>query len=143
MPAGAVLDTNVVLDWLVFGDARVAPLVRALTTGSLACHGTPAMRDELARVLRSPALQRWQPDGEWVLATYDSHVGRWEGPCPAAGPSLRCRDSDDQKYIDLALRSGARWLVSHDRALLDLDRRARPRGFGIVTPARWAVEAFD
>jgi len=51
---------------------------------------------------------------------------------------LRCSDSDDQKFIDLAVASGAAWLISRDRAVLRLARRASAFGLAIVTPERWA-----
>lgn len=44
-----------------------------------------------------------------------------------AGPSLICRDPDDQKFLDLALLVGASFLVTRDRALLDLGRHALRR----------------
>jgi putative PIN family toxin of toxin-antitoxin system len=141
MPVGAVLDTNVVLDWLVFDDARVAPLVRAVTAGDLVWHATLGMRDELVRVLRRPVLQRWRPDLGRVLCTYDAHVRPWVGPTPAAASTPRCRDADDQMFMDLAVAAGARWLVSHDRALLALAGRARALGLAVVTPGAWAAAA--
>lgn len=141
MTVGVVLDTNVVLDWLVFGDDRAAPLARAVAAGELLCHATAAMRDELEHVLRRSVLQRWRPDPGRVLCAYDAHVRLWAGPTPPAAPIPRCRDADDQMFVDLAVAAGARWLVSHDRALLALDRRARPLGLAIVTPSGWAASA--
>ncbi|MBN8507519.1 MAG: putative toxin-antitoxin system toxin component, PIN family [Burkholderiales bacterium] len=141
MTIGAVIDTNVVLDWLVFDDAQVAPLVRAVTAGDLVWHATAAMREELVHVLRRPALQRWRPDLGRALRTYDANARLWVGPTPAAAPIPRCRDADDQMFLDLAIVTGARWLVSHDRALLALARRARRAGLAIVTPSAWAASA--
>ena len=45
---------------------------------------------------------------------------------PLTGP--RCTDPDDQKFLDLALHAHAKWLVSRDKALLRLARKARPLG---------------
>ena len=70
----AVLDTNVVLDWLVFRDARVAPLVSAVEAGDLQLIATPAMRSELSQMLASRRLARWSPDAAAVLAAYDLQV---------------------------------------------------------------------
>jgi predicted nucleic acid-binding protein len=50
---------------------------------------------------------------------------------------LRCTDPDDQKFIDAAIVS-AQWLISRDRAVLKLARRAAALGLRIVTPERWA-----
>ncbi|MBX3622048.1 MAG: PIN domain-containing protein [Rhizobacter sp.] len=49
---------------------------------------------------------------------------------------LRCTDPDDQKFIDLAV-ANARWLVSRDRAVLKLARRAALFGLQVVSPDRW------
>jgi predicted nucleic acid-binding protein len=54
-----------------------------------------------------------------------------------ASAHLHCRDPDDQMFLDLALAAGARWLVSRDRALLHLRRRAQSHGLAIVTPEQW------
>ncbi|WP_369293093.1 PIN domain-containing protein [Klebsiella variicola] len=51
-----------------------------------------------------------------------------------------CRDQDDQKFIDLALDARARWLVSRDKAVLALAKRARARQLLIVTPERWTLD---
>jgi predicted nucleic acid-binding protein len=50
-----------------------------------------------------------------------------------------CRDRDDQKFLEAALAAGAGFLVTRDRALLGLARRALP--FRILTPAGFAAAA--
>ena len=55
-------------------------------------------------------------------------------PLAGAATRMRCTDPDDQKFIDLALGHRARWLVTRDRAVLKLARRARTLGLNIVTP---------
>lgn len=135
-PACAVIDTQVVLDWLVFRDPGVARLAAAVDSGRLRWIGCPEMRLELARMLVHPSLARWQPDAAAALAQFDQRC-RLAPTGPAPQPALRCRDSDDQVFIDLALGAGARWLFTRDKALLALAVRARGRGTEIVTPARW------
>ena len=53
-------------------------------------------------------------------------------------PLPRCRDADDQKFLELAARTGADLLVSKDKALLRLRGRTR-LPFAIVAPAAAAV----
>lgn len=133
-----VLDTNTVLDWLVFEDAGMAAVAAAVEEGALAWLATAQMRDELARTLNYRTLARWQPDSERTLSTFDKHARLL--PEPAAAPQhLRCSDPDDQVFLDLALAHGARWLLTHDRALLRLARRVRPLGLLIVPPRRWSL----
>jgi uncharacterized protein len=131
-----VLDTNTVLDWLVFRDAAMAPVVAALEGGRLQWLACAAMRDELARTLAYRSLARWLPDSERTLATFDRHARLLPAP-PPAPQHLRCSDPDDQVFLELALAQGARWLLTHDRALLRLARRVRPLGLLIATPKNW------
>lgn len=133
-----VLDTNAVLDWLVFGDAHVLGLGAAIATGRLRWLATTRMRDELARVLGYPNLARWAPDAPAVLATFDRCAQRCDEPAFCGWP---CADKDDQVFIDLAVAGQARWLVTHDRALLALTRRARTKGVVVQTPKSWAMHA--
>ena len=137
-PAPAVvLDTNVVLDWLVFGDPSCARLVALLMQHQLRWHATLPMRSELAEVLARQQFQARNADGERALAAFDEHalLGRDDTHGDCAAP--RCRDADDQKFIDLACAVGARWLFTRDRALLDLASAATARGIEILTPTAW------
>jgi predicted nucleic acid-binding protein len=130
----AVLDTNVVLDWLVFRDAGVATLAAAIEQGRLRVLACQRMRDELADVIGRPALAHWQPDSPAVLGAFDRWTRHSQAPPRCR---LTCRDVDDQVFIDLATSARCRWLVTHDRALLALARAARAQGLLIVRPAAW------
>ena len=146
--ASIVLDTNAVLDWLVFADARMHAAAGAITEGRLRWIVVQRMRDELAAVLVRPALAVRHGGAAGVLAQFD----RWSQTVatPAASPvdrRLVSRDADDQIFIDLALMHRARLLLTHDRALLCLAARARPHGVAILRPQeagpacciRWAA----
>lgn len=131
-----MLDTNVVLDWLVFRDPRVVPLAAALETGTVRLLATAHMRAEFADVLMRSHLDRWAPDRERSLAQFD----RLAVACAEPQPSpLTCTDADDQVFIDLAIEHRCRWLVTHDRALLKLAGRARLHGLLVLPPARWSA----
>ena len=131
-----VLDTNTVLDWLVFRDAAMAPVVAALEAGNLQWLACMAMRDELARTLAYRSLVKWAPDSVHALASFDRHALMLPTP-PPAPQHLRCSDPDDQVFLDLALTHHAHWLLTHDRALLRLARRVRPLGLSVVAPRNW------
>jgi predicted nucleic acid-binding protein len=134
----AVLDTNVMIDWLVFREQSIVPLVRDIESGRFACLGTAAMRAEFAAVLgRSPLAERCGDLG-LALARWDGAVARYAGQVPAH-PVLRCRDGDDQPFVDLALAAGARWLISRDKDLLALARSARRLGLTILRPQDWGL----
>lgn len=138
-PAIAVLDTNVVLDLLLFADPRASALGSALQAGALRWLTTDAMLDELADVLRRPFATRWGVAAPEVLARAHARCVRVEAAAHGAAAAPRCADPDDQKFIDLAWALPAAWLFSRDRALLNLARPARARGLGVLTPAQWAA----
>jgi putative PIN family toxin of toxin-antitoxin system len=135
-----VIDTNVVLDWLVFRNPDCADLAAALVAGDLRWVATRAMRDELAHVLARGHLDAWAPDLTALWVNWDRHCAEVPDPAPGGPPGrLRCSDADDQKFIDLAVASKARWLVTRDRAVLKLARRLRERGVDALPPGRWKL----
>ncbi|MFM2119709.1 MAG: hypothetical protein RL722_1177, partial [Pseudomonadota bacterium] len=133
-----VIDSNIVLDWLVFHDPRVAALAAALTKGMLIWLVCPRMVEELGHVWRRTALARWAPDSAVLAAALERHGHRVDDP-PAAPPppGWRCRDQDDQVFLDLARAHHAQALFSRDRALLKLARKAAAIGLQITEPERW------
>ena len=123
-----VLDTNIVLDLLVFDDPATPPLKDALASRQLQWIATPAMREELARVLAYPhilaRLAYYQFGADDVLAAFDRQVQIVE---TAPRGACVCKDPDDQKFIDLAVAHRA-LLLSKDHAVLRLKRRLLPLG---------------
>jgi predicted nucleic acid-binding protein len=137
-----VLDTNVVLDWLLFSDPSSASVTAAITQGHVRWLATAAMRAELSDVLgRGLAAERDADLGQ-LFRNWDAHAQMVADPEPPPGAAaLRCRDPDDQKFIDLALVMGARWLLSRDRAVLRLARKAAAHRLCISVPERWGAPA--
>jgi putative PIN family toxin of toxin-antitoxin system len=135
-PHHAVLDTQVVLDWLVFRDIGIERMVRSLETGTLHWLTCQAMLDEFEHVLSGSAIAAWMPDRATISQTIERLARQYEACIPPVTP-LRCTDTDDQMFIDLALAAGAQWLFTRDRALLRLARRARERGVIVLRPADW------
>ncbi len=118
-----VLDTNIVLDLFVFDDPAVQPLKDALQSGRLRWLATPAMREELARVLAYkqivPRLAYYQRSAADVLADFD----RLAQPVDAAPKApVTCKDADDQQFIDLAVAHKTP-LLSKDHAVLCMAKR--------------------
>ncbi len=143
-PPIVVLDTNVVLDWLVFRNPECTALGAAIVAGDLRWIATQAMRDEIAHVLARGHLDAWEPDLASLRAHWDRHCTELPTPKPVGPPGrLRCSDPDDQKFIDLAVACSARWLLTRDRAVLKLARRLGERGIDTLPPDRWAMPTRD
>ena len=133
----AVIDTNVVLDLLLFKDPRAQPLHQALTDRALRWIATERMLDELCLVLRRSALAHWGHDSDQVMAEAQRLCQRVANCAETAARVPRCTDPDDQLFIDLAWRWPATLLFSRDRALLRLARPAKPHGLWIGSPDSW------
>ena len=128
-PRALVLDTNIVLDMLLFGDPRATAaqtqLWAALAQPAPRLHwiATTAMRAELAHVLTyahlQPRMAHYQRTAVDILAQFDAAVTLVNA---AAETAVRCRDGDDQKFIDLAIAHRA-VLLSKDRQVLKLRNR--------------------
>ena len=146
LPAQAiVLDTNIVLDLLVFAEPAVQPLRAALAMQRDASHPATAgpcasalrwiatleMREELARVLTythiAARLQFHQHSPAQVLAGYDAQVQLL--PAAPRAPFV-CKDADDQRFIDLAVAHKA-VLLSKDHAVLCMARRLQTLGVAV------------
>lgn len=131
----AILDTNVWLDWLVFGDARIAPLAAAVASGEVRLQATAAMLGELAAVLERPHFGLDTAAREAACARQRALVALHP---PAPDCRLPCTDPDDRMFIDLAVALRVDWLVSRDKALLRLRRIAGRRfDLRIGTPEDW------
>lgn len=138
---GAVLDTQAVLDWLYFEDPETASWHDHLLAGAWQWWASTALRDELAHVLGRGSLPapRVRQASE-VLALFDARAQLLPQPAAMAHGPLRCTDPDDQKFIDLATHHQARWLVSRDRAVLKVRRRAAAlHGLTVLPPVAWSV----
>ena len=118
-----VLDTNIVLDAYVFNDPATLTLKTALAAQQRQWIATPAMRDELERVLGYPKivlrLAVNQITAAEVLAQFDGQTLLHE---VAPKAPVTCTDPDDQKFIDLAVAHKA-MLLSKDNAVLCMSKR--------------------
>ena len=145
--SSAVLDTNVVLALYWFQDARLERLAQALQAGQLRWLATSEMRQELLHVLErwqgddaALGLRRAQPEEgtgvQDVLRMFDRLAV--QVTASPAGPTPRCTDGADQKFIDLALGHRTQWLLSRDRAVLKLGRKLRMiSGCQVQRPEDW------
>jgi putative PIN family toxin of toxin-antitoxin system len=127
-----VIDSNVVLNWLFFKDApTIAVIERLLLSHHWVC--TEWMQREAQRVATLPQMTKYAsieaiaalPQGFTEHAILITHT--------TVSP-MRCRDVDDQAFLDLAAHTQAPLLLTLDRDLLKLRKRAATFGLTIVQP---------
>lgn len=123
-----VLDTNAVLDWLLFDDPAAQPMSAAVTQGRLLPITNDACFAELERVLHYPRLGLDGARRDAVLAAYRESV-QWID-ASASGDVPRCRDRDDQKFLDLAAAARVDFLLTRDARVRGMSRRMEKR-FGV------------
>ena len=136
-----VLDTNVVLDWLVFSDAAACRVGDAIAGRALRWIVTPRMLQEWQSVLARPLAARWEEARQRALTVdLSAHCSICVEVASPPDRRLLCRDPDDQVFIDLALAHRPALLLTRDRALLALRRSAIAGGVTVATPSRWVQE---
>jgi putative PIN family toxin of toxin-antitoxin system len=119
-----VLDTNILLDILVFDDERAHPLRAALANQELDAVATQNTIEELADVISRPqfhldeqtqkeTILQWQ---SWarVIDELDLQVAPW-----------KCKDRDDQVFINLAYTLKPATLITKDKLVLKIAKRAQ------------------
>ena len=129
MKPRVVLDTNVVLSALIFSKGRLSWIRREWVEGfsPLVCRATI---DELFRALGYPKFRLSSNDREELLADYLPHAMVLERLKVKTELPL-CSEPADQVFLELADAGDAVFLVTGDRALLELDGRC---SFRIVSP---------
>lgn len=136
-PSLVVLDTNAALDWLVFNDPGMQRVASAILDRRLAWVASVVMRTELKHMLQHPSLTHRRHDPDSAMQLFDRLALVLPEPQPGSDVRLHCADADDQVFIDLAITAQCRWLLTHDRALLKLGRRALRFGVRILQPKQW------
>ena len=134
----AVLDTNVLLDLWLFNDPSVRPLRAAIDAGSLRAIRSRECDAEFEEVL---AREGFGLDGA-ARAEMLTRWARCSEPIEDVAPApIICADPDDQKFLDAAFTVRADWLLTRDKALLRLARRAVAAGLRITRPS--AAMTYD
>ena len=141
-PQLVIIDTQSLLDWMVFRDPVCSRWSGMLAGSDWEWIFTSDMKAEFDFVAAKGFGERWPVDAEVVASTWSAHGRQVDAPqSPGAATRLHCTDADDQKFIDLAIAARAHTLVSRDKALLRLARKALERhGVRVCPPAAWFAE---
>ncbi len=98
-----VLDTNVVIDWLVFDDPFLAAFRQSVLEARVTIVTHEPALAELRRVLGYPELRLTAERQASVLARYEAQtemLAAFTEPLPERFPE--CRDPDDDPFLALA-----------------------------------------
>ena len=138
-PLRWVLDTNVVIDWLMFNDPYMAPLRERVVDGRLIVLTHDPAIAELKRVLAYRQLKLDAARQEQIFSRYRSLTSVVALPAGASVKNLmtpgdfpRCRDRDDEHFIALAFHQKADALVSRDNAVFGMKSRVAKFGLTIL-----------
>jgi putative PIN family toxin of toxin-antitoxin system len=125
-----VLDTNVILDLLVFKDPATEPIRLALDTKQVDAVRTAASMAELIDVIGRPTFKLSQDDQETIVQAWESRSRLLENRVVEPAP-FTCRDPDDQVFIDMAYSLRPALLLSKDLRVLELRAIAKHHGVEI------------
>jgi uncharacterized protein len=144
-----VVDTNVVIDWLMFNDPYMNPLrERVIDKRIVVLTHQPAI-DELKRVLAYKQLKLTPIRQDEIFTRYILLTEKVSLPAGASLKNLmmpsqfpRCRDRDDEHFIALAYHQKADALVSRDNAVFGLKSRAAKFGLTIFN-VQQAIQSLE
>ena len=125
-----VLDTNVILDLLVFKDPSTNPIRLLLDAKLVDAVRTPASMAELIDVIGRPAFKLSQEDREAILQAWEASSRQLENTAIEPAP-FTCRDQDDQIFLDMAYSLRPALLLSKDLRVLELQTIAKRHGIEI------------
>jgi putative PIN family toxin of toxin-antitoxin system len=136
-PLRAVLDTNVLVSALLYSNSELAWLPEAWHDGSVLPLASEDVIGELERILLQLGRKKFTLESGAIgdiLRRYLGYTERVLGAAPIEVWLPKCKDPDDQKFLELAYRGKADVLVTNDNALLGL---ARKTPFEILNPVRF------
>jgi putative PIN family toxin of toxin-antitoxin system len=123
MPHNAVVDASVLVSAFLFPESMPGQVIRLADQGLYALHFSPILIEEVSRSLKNPRLKKpygYTDDDVRTWRAELSEIGfLWTKSLPKLGKV--CRDPDDDHVIAAAMAVKAKWIVTGDLDLLDLD----------------------
>jgi putative PIN family toxin of toxin-antitoxin system len=117
MTKRVILDTNVLLSRLLLPDSPPAKAVRRFLERAQPIVSEETLR-ELAEVLSRPKFDPYvsRSDRQSFFELF-ARVAEW---VPVTTTIRQCRDSRDDKFLELAVDGKADWIITGDKDLLEL-----------------------
>ena len=136
-PLRVVLDTNVLVSALLYKEGELSWLPSAWRDGTVIPLAATDVITELTRILLQLGRKKFQLDPVAVEEILQGYLAFTEGIANETRIAVwlpKCKDPDDQKFLELAYRGNADVLVTSDNALLGL---ARKTPFSIINPVKF------
>jgi putative PIN family toxin of toxin-antitoxin system len=125
-----VLDTNVILDLLVFQDPAAEVVRMALDAKLVDAVRSEASMLELIDVIQRPTFRLNKEEQSIILQAWESSTRLLENGAIEPAP-FTCRDQDDQVFLDMAYSLRPALLLSKDLRVLELQAIAKRHGVEI------------
>jgi len=122
-----VFDTNVLLDLFVFNDFRALHLKQALLENKIDALTSLKTLEEFADVISRPLFSLETAEQEKILLQWKSLSRVLDDESLLSAP-WRCKDTDDQIFLDLAFTAKPCTLMSKDNKVLKFAARAVKEG---------------
>jgi putative PIN family toxin of toxin-antitoxin system len=130
-----VLDTNQYVSALLKSDSNSARLIALVHQGKIALIASPAILDEVRRVLAYPKIKRLHSHTEQEIEQFMRKTEKIAIITPGAlQVDVIKADYSDNIFLACAVEGGADFIVSGDHHLKDLKAF---QGIRIVDPARF------
>lgn len=126
-----VLDTNVVLDILLFADKNAESIQQLLASGQLLALGHYDTLYEFADVISRSQFKLTESQIKEKLHAWIKLHWLINEPLPTEG---YCKDHDDDKFFNLARLCSARYLISKDKKVLKAKGKAKRFGCIVTKP---------
>jgi len=133
----AVIDTNVIVSGLIRPRGAPGAVLRALRDRRLVAVVSPAILEEIVGVLSRPWLHSKYGVDETDVETFLRLLVLRAELIEPSSEVRRCRDPNDDKFLEAAVDGHAARIVSGDADLLALDSI---EGIAIVDPASFLEE---
>ena len=125
-----VLDTNVILDLLVFKDPTAEPIRLLLNAKLVDAVRSEASMLELIDLIHRTTFKISQEEQDSILQTWECATRLLENAAIESAP-FTCRDLDDQIFLDMAYSIRPALLLSKDLLVLELRAIAKTHGVEI------------
>lgn len=118
-----ILDTNILLDIFVFEDTRASQLRNAILNRQIMTYSSQATIEELADVISRPLFSIEDQRQTEIILQWQA-VSQSMNEAQIGVAPWKCRDPDDQIFLDIAFTVRPSILISKDHELLSLATRA-------------------